>query len=64
MFINLAGLHFIRIFQGSETLCLWINHLFFRTYLSETLSLHDILLGFLFLSSMPQYTFVRILTIA
>ena len=62
MFIILAGLHFISIFQGFKTpiankQC---------TIILQSLAERNryILIGLLFLSSMPQYTFVRILTIA
>ena len=66
MFIILAGLHFISIFQGFKTLIATKQCPIILKSVAEIQrhSLHDILIGFLFLSSMPQYTFVRILTIA
>ena len=65
MFIILAGLHFISIFQGFKTpIATKQCTIILKSVAEQRHSLHDILIGFLFLSSMPQYTFVRILTIA
>ena len=62
MFIILAGLHFISIFQGFKTLIATKQCPIILKSVAERN--RYILIGFLFLSSMPQYTFVRILTIA
>ena len=62
MFIILAGLHFISIFQGFKTLIATKQCPIILKSVSERN--RYILIGFLVLSSMPQYTFVRILTIA
>ena len=63
MFIILAGLHFISIFQGFKTPIANKQCTIILQSLAER-NRYDILIGLLFLSSMPQYTFVRILTIA
>ena len=62
MFIILAGLHFISIFQGFKTLIATKQCPIILKSVAERN--RYILIGFLFMSSMPQYTFVRILTIA
>ena len=63
MFIILAGLHFISIFQGFKTLIATKQCPIILKSVAER-NRYDVLIGFLFLSSMPQYTFVRIFTIA
>ena len=62
MFIILAGLHFISIFQGFKTLVATKQCPIILKSVAERN--RYISIGFLFMSSMPQYTFVRILTIA